>query len=230
MALEAAKPWSSIGYGYRSCRTFGITMHHHTYRRWSPPGPTRIPDIHGWLQDISSTREMARCLLQELTRLEAEPILVDALSTAALIRYSRCFTTGIRERLDISQLPSATDADREFHKRVRGIRDWHIAHPVNQQEAHALYVIIDEAPGATTGALGFSSQSSVDAALLPNEVEALLELCTKWMEWLNGELVAENLRLMPLANLLTRQQLLSLPQDEPQSNPNIRAKRRQKQL
>jgi hypothetical protein len=172
---------------------------------------------------------MAGRLLQELTRHEADHTLIDALSTAALIRYSRCFTTGIRERLDISQLLSASEADREFHERIRGIRDWHIAHPVNQQEAHALYVIIDEATGATTGALGFSSQSSVDATLLPNEVEALLELCTKWMEWLNGELVAENLRLMPLASLLTRQQLLALPQGEPQSNPNIRAKRRQRQ-
>src|SRR5437764_7327517 len=111
----------------------------HSYRRWTLPVETRIPDIHGWLQDIHSAKELAERLIQETEAENPDPILLDALSTATLVRYSRCFTTGGRERLSIRQLPSADGAEIELHERLRGIRDWHIAHPVNLQEVHALY-------------------------------------------------------------------------------------------
>jgi len=199
----------------------------HTYRKWTPPVSSRIPDIHGWLQDIHSSQELAERLIQEAEAENPDPVLLDALSTATIVRYCRCFTTGIRERLCITQLPSATDADTELHERLRGIRDWHIAHPVNQQEVHALYVIVDESPGATTGALGFSSLSSAQLPLLPFEAKGMLELCNKWIAWLNEQLIQENTRLMPHAVQLSREELLSLPQDEPQSNTDIHARRTQ---
>ncbi len=201
----------------------------HTYRKWTPPVSSRIPDIHGWLQDIQSSKKLAERLIQEAEAANPDLILLDALSTASIVRYSRCFTSGIRERLSITQLPSATDADTELHKRIRGIRDWHIAHPVNQQEVHALYVIVDESPGATTGALGFSSYSSAELGLLPFEIEGMLDLCNKWIAWLNEQLIQENTRLMPHAVQLSRDELLSLPQDEPQSNTDIHARRTQTQ-
>ena len=168
------------------------------YRRWTPPVETRVPDIHGWLQDIHSSHELATCLLNELNSENSDPVLLDALSTATLVRYSRCFTTGIRTRLSIEELPTATDADIELHERLRGIRDWHIAHPINMQEVHALYVIIDGSPEATTGAIGFSSFSSVESPLEPFQVNAMLDLCEKWIHWLNIQLVKAQEPLIPL--------------------------------
>jgi hypothetical protein len=199
----------------------------HSYRRWTPPVASRIPDVTGWLQDMHSAQELAERLIREAGAEPPDPVLLDALSTATLVRYSRCFTTGIRERLSIANLPSTTETEVELHERLRGIRDWHIAHPVNQQEVHALYVILDEAPGATTGAIGFSSLSSTQLSLLPFEAKEMLELCSKWIVWLNEQLIQENTRLMPYANKLSRDELLSLPQDEPQSNTNIHARRTQ---
>ena len=198
-----------------------------SYRKWTPPVASRIADVTGWLQDMHSAKELAERLIQEAEAEPPDPVLLDALSTATLVRYSRCFTTGIRERLSIANLPSATETEVELHERLRGIRDWHIAHPVNQQEVHALYVILDETPGATTGAIGFSSLSSTQLPLLPFEAKEMLELCSKWIAWLNEQLIQENMRLMPYANELSREELLSLPQDEPQSNTNIHARRTQ---
>ncbi len=112
------------------------------YRRWNPPVETRLPDIHGWLEDIHSAHELASRLSQEVSAENPDPVLLDALSTAALVRYSRCFTTGIRARLSIEELSTASPTDIDLHERIRGIRDWHIAHPVNEQEVHALYVFL----------------------------------------------------------------------------------------
>lgn len=200
-----------------------------TYRRWTPPIASRHSDIHGWLQDIHSARDLARRLIKEAESGNPDLDLLDALSTTSLIRYSRCFTTGIRERLDIARLPSATDLDVALHKRLRGIRDWHIAHPVNQQEAHALYVIVDESPGATTGALGVSSLLSAELPMKPFEAEEMVALCGKWIIWLDEQLRQEQLRLMPFAKQLTRKELLSFPQGDPQTNEDIYAKRKQQQ-
>jgi hypothetical protein len=203
-------------------------MPEHVYRKWNPPCETRLPDIHGWLQDIHSTREFLERLDHVLSAEVDDPIVLDALSTAALVRYSRCFTTGSRERLQLGQLDSASEAEIALHDRLRAIRDWHVAHPINLQEVHAFYVIVDADQNATTGALGFSSFSSGDLALRPDEVEAAIRLCDRWIKCLTEEFVNEQMKLLPLANRLSRDELLNLPADEPQPNPNLRARRRQK--
>ena len=189
---------------------------------------TRLPDIHGWLEDMHSTREFVQHLIQTLDYPAADPVVIDALSSAALVRYSRCFTTGSRERLSINQLTSASEADVEIHERLRRVRDWHLAHPLNEQEVHALYVILDEAPNATGGAVGFSSFSSADLALRPEEAHAALQLCDKWTAWLTQMFIGEQAALLPLANQLSREQLLALPRDEPEPNQNVHARRRQR--
>ena len=188
---------------------------HHIYRRWNPPIETCLPDIHGWAQDVQSARELAKRLTQEFESEKPDSVLLDALSTAAVIRYSRCFTTGIRARLSIDKLATAAPVDIDLHNRICGVRDWHVAHAINKQEVHALYVILDGSPEATTGAVGFSSYLSGDPPLQPYEVNALVDICTKWIDWLKTQLIQEQAKLIPLANCLCRAELLSLPADEP---------------
>lgn len=197
------------------------------YRRWNPPVETRVPNIHGWLEDIHAAHDMATRLLHESRAENPDPVLLDALTTATIVRYSRCFTSGIRKRLSINELADASPEEIEIHEKILTIRNRHIAHPVNEQEVHALYVILDGSPEATTGAIGFSSYSSSESPLLRFEVSSLMELCEKWFRWLEAQLVEANTQLFPIASLLSRAELLSLPQDEPQPNPDIWASRRQ---
>lgn len=196
------------------------------YRKWDLPVDSRLPDLHGWMEDIRCAHDFASRLRHELAKDTPDLVLLDALATAALVRYCRCFTTGIRVRLSIKDLPGASAEDMEFHERLRGIRDWHIAHPVNEQEVHAVYVILDGSPGATTGAIGLSSYSSAEGALQAFEVSVMLELCEKWIRWLETELIQEELSLRPRVASLSRAELLALPTDEPRPNSDVRAKRR----
>lgn len=202
-------------------------MAEHVYRRWTPPIETRLTDIHGWLVDMHAAKEFAEKLRIASDNENSDPVVVDALSTAALVRYSRCFTCGSRERLRIEQLVTATPNEIDLHDWLRGVRDWHIAHPVNLQEVHALYLIVDPSPEATSGALGISSFSSTNLALSPPYIDATERLCGKWIEWLTPQLIAENQKLVPLTQQLTRAEVLALPSDEPEPVSNIKARRRQ---
>ena len=131
-----------------------------SYRLWAPPIHTGISDVHGWLQDMTSAHEFITRLIKTYREPSPDPELLDAYCIAALIRYSRCFSKGGRERLDFSSLPASSETEKQAHEHLIGTRDWHVAHPVNKQEVYAVHIILDESPGATTGAIGLSSFSS----------------------------------------------------------------------
>lgn len=197
------------------------------YRRWDPPVPTDIEDLHGWLVDLHAAKTMFERQSSLLDDDRSDPLLVDALSTAAVVRYGRCFTSGIRRRLSLDSLPNSTPEEAELHERIRGVRDWHVAHAVNLQEAHGLYVIVSPDPAGDPTVLGLSSQSTADLPLDRHEVVAAANLCERWIVALEKRLAAENLRLRPYLDGLTHQQLMALPGGEPTTNSNIRARRRQ---
>jgi hypothetical protein len=90
-------------------------------------------------RDLLFVRECCGRLLQLLDSTEGEPdsVFVEALWTAALVGYSRCFKDGKREyRLqtrDIAALPLEGEVV-EFHQLMLDLRDKHIAHSVNPFE------------------------------------------------------------------------------------------------
>lgn len=168
---------------------------------------------------------MLERLWSESSSETADILLLDALSTAAVVRYCRCFTSGVRARLSIDDLPTATSVEIELHMHIKGVRDRHVSHAVNEQEVHGLFVILDGSPHARTGAIGVSSFSSVDLPLQPGDVRPMIELCGKWVQWLKGQLSQEQAKLMPLVSNLSRADLLALPQEEPQTSSNIWSKR-----
>jgi len=184
-----------------------------------------MPDLHGWIADFECARDFAHRLIEEGERDNADPLLVDALTTAAIVRYCRCFTTGIRQRLHMDRLLSATAVEFEAHERIQKIRDWHIAHAVNRQEAHGLYVIVDDSLGATSGVIGISSQGTSQIPLLPADAQELGRLCSRWIAQLKSELAQEHLRLSPMATQLSREEALRLPEGEPESSEDIHSKR-----
>ena len=197
------------------------------YRRWHPPIPHRLADITGWIVDLRSAESMVRRLHAVPATRQNDPIVAQALLIAALISYCRCFTSGGRERLRIENLLAATPEEVAMHEHMRGVRDWHIAHPVNLQEVHAVHLIVDESPDARPLVKGISSYSAVSSPLTTAQMETVLSLCGKWMEMLAGMLATETVRLKPFADQLGREQVLALPIEDPQPSKNIRSRRRQ---
>ena len=200
------------------------------YRQWCPPVETPLSDLHGCFDDLFAAREFAERLVAEFDKDSPDSMLLDALTTALFVRYCRSFTTGARIRLQVEDHPSLTPTERKLHARLREVRDWHIAHPVNLQEIQALYVAFDPNPAATTGVIGISATSSTDLGITSHEAEGAVSLCKHWLDWLRPLINQEYTQLRPLADKLSRQELFALPEDEVEPNFNLRARRVQRKL
>ena len=198
-----------------------------SYRLWHPPVSTSLADVTGHLVDVAQAKAYLQ-KFQEISLLkERDNTLAEALLAAAVIRYCRCFTTGNRSRLTIEQLSTATPSEITLHKQMQGVRDWHIAHPINRQEVHAVHIIVDESPEATSLIQGLSSFSAVSMPLSAQHAKDAIELCSKWLRLLQDELVQEQLRLKPYADRMNREQILALPIEDPAPSKNINSRRAQ---
>ena len=198
------------------------------FRHWRPSVETRISDLHSCFDDLLAAREFAKRLSEEFDKECPDPLILDALATALFVRYCRSFTTGARQRLRLAQLTTLTQSDHALHRRLQETRDWHIAHPVNLQEIQALYVGFDPDPAAETGVLGISAASSTDLGISSHEADAVVELCQRWLDWLQPQINEEHNRLRPLAEQLRRHELLALPIHEVIPDPDLRARRVQR--
>ena len=153
--------------------------------------------------------------------------VAEALSIAAVMRYCRCFTTGIRQPLAIESLTTASTDEVAIHERIQAVRNWHVAHPINLQEVHALHLIVNDDLTASELVLGMSSYQATRRPLKGEELSAALSLCSKWIDLLETKNVEEQLRLRPYVEQLSREQVLALPVVEPQPSDNVRARRTQ---
>lgn len=195
-----------------------------TYVRWEPPTPTNLADLEGAWNDLFSAFQFIKqieelgCAKQDM----AIYTMLDALTTAALIRYARSFTTGVRERLVVSQNQLLDVAEEALHERFLTIRNKHVAHPVNCFETHAVYIGVspdDDLFNAKASAVSTGTRS--DVGLSPEDLSSLKSLCEKWLEHVRSLMQHEESKLLELAQQLTAEQLLALPRGpiEPDMNP-----------
>ncbi len=203
-----------------------MTIPHASYRHWIPPVRHCLADLTGYFVDLTEAQACIEQLL-EMTLAPDNLTIAEALSTAAVIRYCRCFASGIRQMLDINNLVAASAKEIAIHNRMRGVRDWHVAHPVNEQEVHALHLIVNDDPNANDLVLGMSSYQATSRPLKTDEFRLALSLCSKWVTHIQSKIVEEQLRLRPYVEQLSRADILALPLIDPDTNSNIKARRTQ---
>jgi hypothetical protein len=97
------------------------------------PSAQVLADLVATVQDLQFVMDCCKRLLTELDRPEAErdPVVPQALWSAALVGYARCFTTGKRFGLsdaDVRSLPLQGEV-MKFHKWVLGERARLTSHP-----------------------------------------------------------------------------------------------------
>jgi hypothetical protein len=110
--------------------------------------------VHNDLQFVALAADRLSELLEQSK--DADSVLVEALQTAALIAYARCFGTGKRGRLTeetIDRMPS--EGTREFHRHLKDLRDKHIAHSVNAFEQTAIGVVLSPDRSQVLGVASF---------------------------------------------------------------------------
>jgi hypothetical protein len=103
-----------------------------------------LADLTGIYFDLASARAFARLLKEALDNDQSSYEVIDALSAATIVRYSRPFVSGVRKSLGEDALSVLTTNQRVRHERLRAFRNKHIAHSVNtfeESQPIARYVV-----------------------------------------------------------------------------------------
>jgi hypothetical protein len=111
----------------------------------------QLGDLSLVLQDLRSVIDLCARLANELVKVEPDRdgLLIEALWTAALVKYVRCFTSGKRFGLDVSVFDGCSGAN-ETHQYYKDMRDKHVAHSVNPFEGVAVGVLLEGELGQHT--------------------------------------------------------------------------------
>lgn len=167
-----------------------------------------LADLTGIRADLETARAYAQRLSALLRSERADWSLVEPLSVALSVAYSRAFTTGVRTRLDDSDLVGLTPAQLEIHSHLRAYRDKHVAHSVNafehnQPRAHYWAERVE-----TEGIVAVGCSHARVASLSSAVVEGVDELITAVAAHIDARIANEQkallavVRALPLAEVL----------------------------
>jgi hypothetical protein len=105
-----------------------------TYVHIDLPEARDLADLTGIEADLRSAHRFAQQHLDMYRATQPRYELVDAMTTAVLVRYARAFTTGVRRPLDEEALAMLSREQRAKHDHFYAIRNKHTAHSVNAFE------------------------------------------------------------------------------------------------
>jgi len=109
-------------------------MADYTGYRFPVPEAVRLASLGGIEQDLRGVIAYCDLLIErsEVTKLNF--VEWEALSSAAVIRYARCFSSGVRDYLAHDLLDSEDPDLQQAHRFFMDLRSKHVAHSVNPFE------------------------------------------------------------------------------------------------
>ncbi|WP_018416501.1 hypothetical protein [Teredinibacter turnerae] len=130
------------------------------------PEAERLADWYGILEDLKAARRLCNSFIRVIGKRQnsseghlteeyediheqfmAQMDEVDALFITAVMRYMRCFKSGVRTRLHPSYIDSLSDELQGAHRYFELVRDKHIAHSVSVLESHSVTVQLEARDG-----------------------------------------------------------------------------------
>lgn len=181
----------------------------HTWVDLHLPEAARLADLSGILWDLRQAKEFAKLLANEFGTSRPNWHLVEPLSIAATVMYSRPFSGGVRHRLGEDDLKVLTEEQRQAHDHLRAYRDKHVAHSVNPFEENiprANYCVERVKEEGITG-IGYGGGRVV--GLSGADVAAIIEVTTVLEAHIETQIASEQARLLPIVRSLPLEQVLS---------------------
>ena len=203
-------------------------MANHTWVDLQIPEAAKLADLSGILWDLEHAREFAELLTQEFSSPKTNWGLVEPLSIAAVVMYSRPFSGGVRLRLGEEDLKTLTPEQRVAHDHIRAYRDKHVAHSVNvfeENNPRANYCVERVHEEGITG-IGYGGGRIV--GLSGTEANAIIELASALEKQISAQIKAEQERLLPIVRSMPLEKVLAGGQKSFVAGSRDVAKRRTK--
>jgi hypothetical protein len=169
-----------------------------------------LADMDGVARDLQFVADACNRLLELLAENSTDLTTLEALQSAAMVRYGRCFKTGIRTAFKIPTewFDDLPDELKAVHQDTLTLRDKHLAHAVNDWDNHIpmLWSVRDapqESPRFLNIFIGYSGTIGLESSWIQRLRDAALTLKTK----VESETEAEKERVMKRAGELPIEEL-----------------------
>ncbi len=172
------------------------------------PEAVDLADLTGIRIDLENARSYAQLLKKLLESKNKDWELVEPLSTAILVRYSRAFVSGVRQHLGEEALGTLTKQQRDKHTRLRAFRDKHVAHSVNAFEENQPVARYWLERVNKEGITSVECNHARVTGLSSVDIEDVIELTTALLSYVDSRLeqekakVLEIVRKIPIENVL----------------------------
>ncbi|HEV7484175.1 MAG TPA: hypothetical protein VGQ65_00730 [Thermoanaerobaculia bacterium] len=171
--------------------------------------------IHSIRYDLESAARIAEYLLRVSSGEFPGVEIMDGLSTALVVRYSRAFASGVRHSPHVrSALAELTEEQRGVHHAIVTMRDKHIAHSVNAQEESWVGAQYYEERVADEGFVGVAVQHGRTVGFGEDELQSILNVTKALLTYLDTRIKEEEARLLPSPESLSAEEILRDPRSE----------------
>lgn len=180
-------------------------------RRLDLPEAQLLSDLYGIIKDLDSVSEFCQRLVDAW---DAEPPdfdLLDALSTACVVRYCRCFEGGVRCKLDPDSVKAVDPRFAEFHDYLFSLRQKHLSHSVNEFEENCVAVSVAEPPSLPE-VQGIAVVGGRVAGLDRRTASNLQELAKKLKKAASVEYESEEDKLRAIVGAMPIEDVYRLPE------------------
>jgi hypothetical protein len=171
------------------------------------PEAARLADLYGVAHDLRTVLSYCN-RIETLSTESLDLSLWDLFCSAAVVRYARCFSSGVRQSLEHDIFATAEQDKQELHTYVMAVRNKHIAHSVNAFENNVVTVMIRESEDGTEIFGVGASQGRVLGLSLdkPKRLSALAEWVLAKVEEAIEE---EKARVLEMARTFGPEKILS---------------------
>jgi len=194
-------------------------------RRLDLPEAQLLSDLYGIIKDLDSVSEFCQRLVEAWGAEPPDFHLLDAISTACVVRYCRCFEGGVRFKLHPDSVKAVDPRFTEFHDYLFSLRQKHLSHSVNEFEENCVAVSVAEPPSPPE-VKGIAVVGGRVAGLDRRTASNLQELVKKLRQAASVEYDTEEDKLKAIVDNIPIDDVYRLPEPAPFQPDWKRADRR----
>ncbi len=197
------------------------------------PEVNKLADLTGVRRDLEAAQQFAIRLRELRGQEQYDSLLVDALTTAVLVRYARAFGEGVRHplnKLDQQILESLSEDQREKHEELRKYRDCHIAHSVNSFEENIPIARYWVETVQQDGIEAIECNSVSVIGMSVGDVEDVVEITSILLSRLDERLKDEKANLLKLVRQIPIDKILSGPRQARETGATLSVTQRRRRF
>jgi hypothetical protein len=181
----------------------------YTWVDLTTPEANLLADLHGIVRDLRSAREFAEMVIEQFKTQPTSWRLVEPLSIAMTVTYSRAFSGGVRYHLQEDDLEGLSPEQRSVHQFLLDYRNKHVAHSVNAFEENIVRANYCMERVSSEGITGIGFGGGRVASLGGDKITGLIAIADHLESKIQTRIAQEEQRLLKIVRAMPLEEVLA---------------------